>query len=121
MIETLALMAAAPHPSHGCAPGTCRFSTIQVKAFIHAYRDAVRHHDDPAEYIRDAVRSSRPTCPPCHKPDPIEPLIRGKHREPDDDWHILTKVAMDEAVRAGISMDPWNADRMAAWLCENDA
>jgi hypothetical protein len=121
VIDAVLLMATNDRPAHGCAPGTCPYTTQRVRAFVIAYREATKHGDDPAEYIRDSIKSSRPSCPPCHKPDPIEPAIRGKRREPDDDWHILTKLALEEARAAGISLDTWNADRLAAWLCERDA
>jgi hypothetical protein len=100
----------APRPCDECRWGDCRFRVPRIRAWIIAYCEAVRHRDDPAEYIRDSIRPSRPDAP-------IEPLVRDGKR-PDPHWHIDAKLAL-EAARdvGGIAINNWNAERIAAWLC----
>lgn len=102
-----------------CRWGECRFRTSRVRSYLIAYREAVKCGDDPAEYIRDSIKSSRPTCPPCHKPDPIEPAIHARDKPGDRFWHIDVKLSLERARDVGkLSLDAWNAEKVARWLCE---
>jgi hypothetical protein len=95
-----------------CRYGECRFRVPKVRAYVIAYREAVKCGDDPADYIRDCVRSSRPG------PDPIDPRLRGgKGGDPMASLDI--KISLERARDVGgIALNAWNADRIAAFLCD---
>jgi hypothetical protein len=99
-----------PLPASACGaqPGVCRFRRILVKSYVIAYREAQKHGDDPADYIRDCTRGSR---------DTIEPGVKGgRRRDPLDAVDI--KVALEQVRdHDGIALSVWNVDRIAERLC----
>jgi hypothetical protein len=119
LIETSALSVLSQSPTcQDCPYGGCRYRPLRVKSWIIAYREARKAGDDPAEYIRDSVKSSRPTCPPCHKPDPTDPGIRSEGKVADPFWHAEAAADLERARdQGGIPLDAWNADKIAAFLC----
>lgn len=90
-----------------CPPTRCRFRSSLVKLYVIAYREAVKAHEDPADYIRDHVRNSRE----------VDPWTRGG-RLIDPQSSIDIKLSLEIARdRHGIELNAWNADRLAEVLC----
>jgi hypothetical protein len=108
----LRVVQAVPSPCLECRFGECRFTTFKVRSYVIAYREAVKCGDDPAEYIKDCVRPSRPG------PDPIDPRLRGG--APGDPFASRDiKISLEQARdRGGIALNAWNADRIAKYLCD---
>ena len=110
----MTLDVAYDHPSRSrrscdeCPWSKCRFSVPRVRAYLIAYREAEKHGDDPADYIRDCVRPSRIGV--------IEPLVRGSGSDPHAslDVKLSLELARDQG---GIALNAWNAERVAAFLC----
>ena len=90
-----------------CAAGRCRYRVGLVRLYVIAYREAVKQHDDPADYISDHVRNSRE----------IDPWTRGG-RTIDPNASRDIKLSLEIArERHGIELNAWNAERLAQVLC----
>ena len=106
-----AVTVATPRPCRDCPQSRCEFKPSRVRSWIFAYREAIKHGDDPAEYIRDSIRPSR------DEPEVIDPAIRGTSRT-NPWWHVEAKLSLERARDVGgIALQHWNADRVSAFLC----
>lgn len=87
-----------------CAYGSCRFSVPRVRFYLHVWRQAVVSGESFASILRAETRNSRL----------IDPWIRGSraNRDAED-----IGLSLELAGRAGLTLAPWNAERVAAHLC----
>jgi hypothetical protein len=105
------------HPCRDCQWAECKFRVSRIKSYLIAYREASKCGDDPAEYIRDSIKPSRRVGEEENVSDVTDALIRGT-KPRDHFWHIDVKVSLEQARDVGgLSLDSWNADAVARWLC----
>ena len=102
-----------------CRWAECKFRVSLVRSWLIAYREATKRGDDPADYIRDAIKPSRHVGEDEGK-QITDTLVRST-RPADRHWHVEVKVSLEQARAAGLSLDARNAENVARWLCARAA
>lgn len=105
----LALEVIQPSPAQvgcDCRFASCRFTVARVRFYLVAYRQSQILRVPPEEVLRDNCRESRT----------IDPSIRGGSFDGNTARDIILSLELARD-RHGISLNPWNAERIATALC----
>ncbi len=103
---------------HDCTWAQCRYRVSRVRSYLIAYREALKHGDDPAEYIRDSIKPSRHVGEDEGRE--ITGALARSTRTRDREWHVDVKVSLERARASGLSLDannPATVAAVASWMC----
>lgn len=107
MAETSVLLTPPLRP-RDCDPVTCAFTVSMVRAYLICWRQARIYREPFPDVLRNRFRNSRCT----------DAGIRGTRFDPLN--AVDTGIALQQAQQAGLSLEAWNAEAVAKWLCSNE-